>query len=215
MLKILCRVAPLAAVALALLASACGPSQPPLPGPFDRVDLSELTDNDHGAEMRAEVLYHYLKKDHDPRLKVPDWIDAERTELSRPIYQDPDDGALTEAQLWQAPFSVLYEFYEITRKTFPPEYGGSLAKPLNLSAEYRDNDERMKLAVGRLRSLHLEGSLGGRGRAAIDMLEKISVSIDGIAGSLTARDDTRFKASVMAASAGTGDLYRLFRAPPK
>ena len=215
MLEPLRRAAPLAAAALVLFASACQMSQPPLPGPFARVDLSELTDQNHGAQTRAQLLYHYLKSDSEPALKVPAWIDGERPSLSRAIYQDPDDGALTEAQLWQAPFVVLYSFYEITRKTFPPEYGGSLVKPLDLAAEYRDNDERMKLAVGRLRSLHLESSLGGRGRAEIDVLEKISVEIDGVAGSLTAKDDTRFKKSVLAVSSETGDLYRLFQDPPR
>jgi hypothetical protein len=204
-----------AAAALVVLASACGLSQPPLPGPFSRDDLAELTDKGDGGEIRAQLLYHYFKKDRDPRLKVPSWIDRELPALQRPIYQDPDDGSLTEAQLWQAPIAVLYEFYAITRKTYPPEYGGFLVKPQTLAAEYRDDDERMKLCVERLRSLHLEGSLGGRGRAAIARLEKISAQIDGLAGSLSSKDAARFKESALAVATETGELYRVFQSPAR
>ncbi len=192
-------------------ASACGLTQPPLPGPFTRDDVAELTDSGDGAQTRAQYLYHYLKKDRDPRLKIPAWVDAERPALDRATYSDPDGEVLTEAQLWQAPLAVLYEFYEITRKTFPPAYGGTLAKPETLAAEYRDNSERMKMCVERLRALHLEGSLGGRGRAALDHLEKISADIDGLAGTLAARDDSRFKTSALAIAEQTGALYRVFQ----
>jgi hypothetical protein len=203
-----------AAAALVLLTAACGLGQKPLPGPFTRDDLASLTGSD-GAETCAQLMYHYLKKDRDPLLKPPKWIDAQRAALDREAYRDPDDGALTEAQLWQAPLAVLYEFFEITRRTYPPTYGGFLARPETLAVAYRDDDERMRLAVGRLSSLHLEGSLGGRGREAIERLEKISAEIDGLAGSLSARDESRFKTSALAVAEQTRALYRAFQSPAR
>jgi len=205
---ILSRAARAAVAGAVLLAGACGLSQPPLPGPFSRDDLSELADASTGAQNRSQLLYHYFKKDRDPRISAPAWLDAQMTALARPVYEDPDDGWLTEAQLWQAPLAVLYEFYAVTRRTYPLEYGGFLVKPLTLADDYRDVDEKMKLSVGRLRSLHLEGSLGGRGRTAIERLEKISAEIDGLAGSLAAKDDSRFKTSTLAVAGQTFNLFQ-------
>jgi hypothetical protein len=209
------RAARATAAALVLLACACGLTQPPVAGPFSRDDLSELTDARTGAQTRAQLLYHYFKKDRDPQVSAPAWIDAEMPSLGRAAYQDPDDGSLTEAQLWQAPIAVLYEFFALTRRTYPLEYGGFLAKPLTLTGDYRDVDEKMKLSVGRLRALHLEGSLGGRGRGAIERLEKISAEIDGLAGSLAAKDDTRFKTSVLAVAGQTFNLFRDLESAPR
>ncbi len=202
----------LAALVL-LCASACGP--PPLPGPFTRQDIAAIADPADGAETRVQSLYHWFKPNRDPRVRPPAWVDAEMPELLKPVYHDPEDGALTEAQLWQAPSAVLYSFFETTRKTFPPVYGGFLVKPAALARDYSTESEDMKFAVGRLRSLHLERSLGGRASRAIALLEDVSRQIDGLAGSLTAGDDSRFAPSVLAVAYDARRLENVLKSPPR
>jgi len=203
------------ALAAILVLAAC--ERPaPIPGYFSRAELLALTDDDDGAETRAQLIYHYLKKDRAPGLKTPAWIDrALPAMLKHGVYQDPDDGLLNEAQLWQAPVAVLYEFFELTRATYPASYGGRLAKATDLAAQYRDNATKLALATQRLRDARLEGSLDGRGREALDALDKIVVAADGLAGSLAAPDESRFKPSVLAIAADTRELYRIFQDRPR
>ncbi|NNN06180.1 MAG: hypothetical protein HKL90_09800 [Elusimicrobia bacterium] len=196
-----------------LLASACG--RPPLPGPFTRQDIAAIADPEDGAEVRVQILYHWFKPNRDPQVRPPAWLDAEMPSLLKAAYHDPEDGVLTEAQLWQAPNAVLYSFFETTRKTFPAVYGGFLVKPASLARDFRNESENMKFAVGRLRSLHLERSLGGRGRRAIALMEDASSQIDGLAGSLSAGDDSRFAASVLAVAYDARRLEGALKSAPR
>jgi hypothetical protein len=201
------RFARAAGAALALAAASC--SRPaPIPGPFTRAEIASV----EKGEESAQLIYHYLKKDRDPRLKVPAWLAAQLPAmLTRPAWQDPDDGVLNEAQLWQASAAVLYEFFETTRKTFPPEFGGGLAAPSSLSRDYRDAAQRFAMTLDRLHRARLEGSLGGRGRDALDRLDRIAASVGGAAGAAAARDDAAYKASILAAAAGADDLLAVFQ----
>lgn len=196
-----------------LVAAACG--RPPLPGPFTRQDIAAIADPADGAETRVQNLYHWFTPDRDAQVRPPAWLDAEMPSLRKPAYRDPEDGTLTEAQLWQAPSAVLYSFFETTRKTFPPVYGGFLVKPAALARDYRNESENMKFSVRRLRSLHLERSLGGRGGRAIVLLEDASAQIDGLAGSLAAGDDSRFTASVLAVAYDARLLEDALKSSPR
>ena len=54
-----------------------------------------------GAITRTQVFYHYFKRDRDEKLKIPTWVDQTlEAMLKRPVWQDPDEGVLNEAQLW-------------------------------------------------------------------------------------------------------------------
>ena len=121
---------------------------------FTRKQIHYLTDQQNGAEARSQFIYHYFKKDRDPQLKVPKWVDEVLDGmLSRPVWKDPEEGVLNEAQLWQAPMSVLYEFFEHTRKTFPQEFNGNLQPPYTLIKDYEDSRVRFQMALDCPRSL--------------------------------------------------------------
>ncbi|MDD5656171.1 MAG: hypothetical protein PHF00_02840, partial [Elusimicrobia bacterium] len=84
---------------------------------FSPKEVKLLVDKTEGAEARSQIFYHYFKKDRDPGLAVPAWVDQTLDAMiKRPVWQDPEEGVINEAQLWQAPVSVLYEFFELTRK---------------------------------------------------------------------------------------------------
>ena len=42
---------------------------------FTRQQIHLLIDQQDGAEARAQYIYHYFKRDRDPNLKVPPWVD--------------------------------------------------------------------------------------------------------------------------------------------
>lgn len=150
------------ALALAVLLSAPAAAQT-----FTQAEVKFLVDKKEGAEANSQVFYHYFKKDRDPGLVVPSWIDQTLDAmLKRPVWQDPEEGILNEAQLWQAPVSVLYEFFELTRKTFLPSEGGQLANPAALIKDYEDNRIRFQMSLDRLYRARMGNSLGGRGRPA-------------------------------------------------
>ena len=51
-----------------------------------------------GAITRTQVFYHYFKRDRDASLKIPKWVDDSlEAMLKRPVWQDPDEGILNEA----------------------------------------------------------------------------------------------------------------------
>ncbi|MEK9146029.1 MAG: hypothetical protein AAB339_10500, partial [Elusimicrobiota bacterium] len=128
-----------------------------------------------GAETRVQYFYHYFKKDRDPALPVPKWVEQTlEPMLKRPVWQDPEEGVLNEAQIWQAPVSVLYEFFELVRKSFPPADGGQFAPPGSLLRDYEDNRVRFQMSLDRLVRARLGNSLGGRGRAVLAPLDSIN-----------------------------------------
>ncbi len=198
---------------LAIL-SGCRIARAPLPGPFTRADIAEIADPAHGAQSRARAVFSWFQSG-SPALGAPAWLARERAELARVADESPEDGARTQAQLWQEPALALDEFFSITRETFPPAYGGFLLKPLALGREYRAVADRLQEETARLRSLHLERALGGRGAKAIAALEKASGDADALAGSLAAGDDSRYKDSVLSVAYDARLYYRALRAPSR
>ena len=57
---------------------------------FTRQQIHYLIDQNEGAEARAQYIYHYFKKDRDPNLKPPKWIDDVQGEIiPRTVWQHP------------------------------------------------------------------------------------------------------------------------------
>ncbi len=183
---------------------------------FTREQIHLLIDQQNGAEARAQYIYHYFKRDRDPNLKVPGWVDEVLGPMiARPVWQDPEEGVLNEAQLWQAPVSVLYEFFEHTRKTFPPEFNGSLQPPYTLIKDYEDSRVRFQMALDRLYRARLGDSLGGRGRAVISNFELMLKEMDSVLDALTSQDPKHYVQSVMAVGYLTQQVYGIFHRAPR
>lgn len=162
-------------------------------------EVKFLMDKNEGAETKMQRFYHYFKKDRDPGLPVPGWVDQTLDAmLKHPVWQDPEEGILNEAQLWQAPVSVLYEFFELTRKTMAPTDGGQLAPPASLVRDYEDNRVRFQMSLDRIYRARLGSSLGGRGRVVMASFELIVKEMDSVMDALTSNDPARYKEAVLA-----------------
>jgi len=183
---------------------------------FTRQQVNALIDPNNGAEARAQYFYHYFKPDRDQALTPPKWVDEVLPGmLKRPVWQDPEEGVLNEAQLWQAPVSVLYEFFEHTRKTFPAEFNGSLTPPYALIKDYEDSRVRFQMALDRLYRARLGDSLGGRGRAVISTFDLILKEMDSVLDALTSQDPKLYVDSVMAISALTQQAHLILHKAPR
>lgn len=175
-----------------------------------------MLDKSDGAETRAQKFYHYFKKERDPALPVPDWVDQNlEAMLKRPVWQDPEEGILNEAQLWQAPVSVLYEFFELTRKTLSPADGGALTQPYALIRDYEDNRIRFQMSLDRLYRARLGSSLGGRGRAVLSNFDLIVKEMDTLMDGLTSGDLDRYRGAVLAVAALTNSAYYVLQNKPR
>lgn len=171
-----------------------------------------------GAETRCQYFYHFFKRDRDPELTkiVPAWIDQSLDAMvRRPVWRDPEEGVLNEAQLWQAPASVLYEFFQHTRKTFPLEKKGSMTPPAILKKDYEDSRTRFQMALDRLYRARLGDSLGGRGRAILASFDLILKEMDVLLDALTSQDEQRYVDAVMAVGSLTKHAYRILERTPR
>ena len=183
---------------------------------FTREQIHGLIDQKAGAEAKAQFIYHYFKKDRDPQLQAPKWVDEVLDAmLTRPVWQDPEEGVLNEAQLWQAPVSVLYEFFEHTRKTFPQEFGGNLTPPYTLIKDYEDSRVRFQMALDRLYRARMGDSLGGRGRAVLANFELILREMDSVLDALTSQDPQRYVKAVMAVGGFTHHVHGILHRDPR
>ena len=183
---------------------------------FSAADVKFLVDKANGAEARSQVFYHYFKKDRDPSLTVPAWIDNTLDAmLKRPVWQDPEEGVLNEAQLWQAPASVLYEFFELTRKTFGPNDGGQLVQPGSLIRDYEDNRVRFQMSLDRLYRARMGNTLGGRGRTVLADYDLIVKEMDSVMAALTASDAESYKQAVIAIAALSNAAYNALQSAPR
>ncbi|PCI40548.1 MAG: hypothetical protein COB53_00720 [Elusimicrobia bacterium] len=183
---------------------------------FSRQQINSLIDPNTGAEARAQFFYHYFKPDRDPALTPPKWVDEVLPGmLQRAVWQDPEEGVLNEAQLWQAPVSVLYEFFEHTRKTFPAEFNGSLTPPYALIKDYEDSRVRFQMALDRLYRARLGDSLGGRGRSVIASFDLMLKEMDSVLDALTSQDPKLYVESVMSIGMLTQQSYHVLHKAPR
>ncbi|MBI5239343.1 MAG: type II secretion system F family protein [Elusimicrobia bacterium] len=197
----------------ALLLAAAAPAGAQI---FSPAEVKFLVDKTEGAEAKSQIIYHYFKKDRDPALAVPSWIDSTLDAmLKRPVWQDPEEGVINEAQLWQAPVSVLYEFFELTRKTFLPSDGGQLVQPGALIRDYADNRIRFQMSLDRLYRARLGSSLGGRGRAVMADFDLILREMDSVIDALTSSDAQRYREAVVAVGALTNNAFYVLGRMPR
>lgn len=198
------------------LLSVVSPGLPASAQGFSRDQVHAIIDPNNGAEARAQYFYHYFKLERTPDLKPPAWVDEILPGmLKRPVWQDPEEGVLNEAMLWQAPVSVLYEFFEHTRKTFPAEFNGSLTAPYVLIKDYEDSRVRFQMALDRLYRARLGDSLGGRGRAVISNFDLILKEMDSVLDALTSQDPELYVQSVMAVASLTQQSYLILQKAPR
>lgn len=199
-----------------LLVALLLPAAPAAAQTFTPAEVKFLVDKQEGAEYKSQIFYHYFKKDRDPGLAVPPWIDQTLDAMvRRPVWQDPEEGILNEAQLWQAPVSVLYEFFELTRKTFLPSEGGQLANPVTLLKDYEDNRIRFQMSLDRLYRARLGNSLGGRGRAVMAAFDLILKEMDSVIDALTSGDLPRYKEAILGVGGMTKNAHAILLAPPR
>ena len=183
---------------------------------FNKGEIDYLVGKKEGAETKVQVFYHYFKRDRDPGLQAPKWVDQTLDAmLRRPVWQDPDEGILNEAQLWQAPVSVLYEFFELVRKSMPPSEGGQFAPPGSLIRDYEDNRIRFQMSLDRIVRARLGSSLGGRGRALIAHFELINKQLDSVMDGLVNGNTQRYKDAVMGVGALSVAAYGVLHADPR
>ncbi|MDE2236376.1 MAG: hypothetical protein KGK30_00670, partial [Elusimicrobia bacterium] len=183
---------------------------------FTPAQVKFMLDKDKGAEAKTQRFYHFFKKNRDPSLQAPAWIDQTLDAMiRRPVWRDPEEGILNEAQLWQAPVSVLYEFFEITRKTLLPSDGGQLESPAALISDYEDNRVRFQMSLDRLYRARLDSSLGGRGRAVMADFNLIAKEMDSVLDGLTNGDVKRYRSSVLAIAALSNGAYSALWEQPR
>ncbi|MBI4051232.1 MAG: type II secretion system F family protein [Elusimicrobia bacterium] len=183
------------------------------------------------AQKRMQLFYYYLTPDRDPQIAryplecpkgvketivMPEWIGKVLPNMvGRSVWQDPQEGILHEAQLWQAPISVLYEFFEITKRTFPPEKEGSGIVPGLLVKEYADSRVRFQMSLDRLYRSRLGDSLGGRGRSLLATLDLILKEMESIADAISSTKPTAYAQAVSAISTLSDRTFYQLMSPPR
>ncbi len=192
---------------------------------FSRADIEYLVGKkdpatnavvQEGAEGKIQIFYHYFKRDRDSKLHVPAWLDKNLNAMQgHAVWIDPDEGTLNEAQLWQTPASVLYEFFELVRQSFPPDDGGKLVTPGALIREYEDARIRFQMSCDRLVRARLGNSLGGRGRAVLANFELINKQMDSVMDGLINGNTPRYKAAVIGIGALTEAAYEVMQENPR
>ncbi len=181
------------------------------------------------ASEDMQVLYYYLApepgkdlkeratKCHGSRttLTMPGWLEAALPAMrERKVWKDPDGEQLSEAQLWQTAFSILYELAATTQKTLPNQEGGA-AVPLSvLEAQYNDMRLRFIMSVDRIARAGLESSFDGRGTAMLYTMNGVMERLDGMTGAIEKPDRDTFDRNAGGALKLTRDLFsQVFEAP--
>jgi len=186
------------------------------------------------AATKMQLFYHYFGSEQDETVKnyqqkgvcgnaryiMPAWIDAKRPEmLNRKVWRDPEEGVLSEAAVWQTPISILYEFFDVTRKTFPSDFGGAGFPPGMLVKEYSDIRIRFQLSLDRLyrartKDFIMGDSMQGRGRTIMAQFNLLLKEMESVSDAISSADSKRFSQAISAAAVLSQDSFAmLFRAP--
>jgi len=191
---------------------------------FSRADIEFLVGKkdehgavvDDGAEGRIQIFYHYFARERNPNVKPPMWVEKTiQPMLSHAVWSDPEDGLLNEAQLWQSPASVLYEFFELVRKSFPPADNGQFASPGSLIREYEDTRVKFQMSYDRLVRARLGNSLAGRGRTVLANFDLINKQMDGVMDGLINGNTERYRAAVIGIAALSNSAYETLQENPR
>lgn len=183
------------------------------------------------AAEDMQALYYYLSPDPGREIKeratkchgaaaklvMPAWLEKEVPGmLERKVWKDPEEGELSEAKLWQAPFSILYELADKTGKNLPPvREGGTPASLSGLEAGYNDLRLRFLLSLDRLSRAGLEYSFGGRGTSLLSTMSTLAQSLDIMTGALAKGDEAGFYKGTGAAVKLSRGLFAQFFEEPR
>ncbi|MBI4801223.1 MAG: type II secretion system F family protein [Elusimicrobia bacterium] len=181
------------------------------------------------AALKMQLFYYYLAPERDPKLlnysikcrgkpvavKMPKWVEtAVPAMLSNKVWRDPEEGEISEAALWQTPVSIVYEFLELTRKTFPREENGAEIQPGLLVKEYADIRIRFQMSLDRLYRAKRGDSMEGRGRSQLAVFNLILREMESIADAISSSNQHAYAAAVAAIAVLSQDSFSiLFKAP--
>lgn len=182
------------------------------------------------ASTKTQLFYFYLNpqrandikdfsfkcKGNDVRYVMPAWIDPTLADMTqRKVWRDPEEGEISEADLWRTAVSLIYEFLEITKKTFPPENGGPGIQPALLVKEYADVKIRFQMSLDRLYRARLFGSFDGRGRTILAIMDLILKEMDAILESIATSNPNKYNQAVIAISVLSQDAFSIMLKPPR
>ncbi len=197
---------------------------------FTQSEMDEIS----CAALKTQLFYYYLDPNRDQKVvsfpmtckgvkstfAMPKWVEAGVVEMSgRKVWRDPEEGEISEATLWQTPVSIVYEYLELTRKTFPPESGGANIQPGLLVKEYADIRIRFQMSMDRLyrartREVTMGDSMEGRGRTIMSQFVLILKQMESIADAISSTNQRRYADAVLASAVISQDAFRvLFKAP--
>ncbi|MDD2806582.1 MAG: type II secretion system F family protein [Elusimicrobiales bacterium] len=216
---------------LLLVGGALAP-RPAAAGVLTQAEMDEVS----CAALKMQLFYYYLAAEKDPKIlnynmtckgakvtyAMPKWIETAVPEmLGRKVWRDPEEGEISEAALWQTPVSILYEYLELTRKTFPPEAGGANIQPGLLVKEYADIRIRFQMSMDRLyrartRDVNMGDSMQGRGRTIMAQFALILKEMESIADAISSTNQRSYAEAVTASAVISQDSFRaLFKTPRK
>lgn len=183
------------------------------------------------ASTKMQLLYYYLTPNRKPsitdfkfkcagvdkRYIMPKWFDEALPKMmSKKVWRDPEEGEISEAQLWQLSISVLFEFLEVTKKTFPPERGGAGIQPALLVKEYSDIKIRYQMSLDRLyRARVMVDSFDGRGRTMLAIMNLILKEMESISDSISSSNPKQYAQAVTAIAVLAQDNFSVVLNPPR
>ncbi|OGS07337.1 MAG: hypothetical protein A2270_06005 [Elusimicrobia bacterium RIFOXYA12_FULL_51_18] len=181
------------------------------------------------SATKMQLFYYYLSPEKDEKvmknivtckgvkntITMPKWIEAAVPAMvSNKVWRDPAEGEISEAALWQTPVSIIYEFLELTKKTFPREAMGAEISPGLLIKEYSDIRIRFQMSLDRLYRAKRFDSMNGRGRPLLASFNLILKEMESISDAISSADRERYAEAVTAIAVISQDAFVvLFRAP--
>jgi tight adherence protein B len=181
------------------------------------------------AAVKMQLFYYYLAPEREDKLldypmkckgatinvKMPKWVEtAVPAMLANKVWRDPEEGEISEAALWQTPVSIVYEFLELTKKTFPREEMGAEIPPGLLVKEYADIRIRFQMSLDRLYRAKRSDSMEGRGRAILAEFNLILKEMESVADAVSSADQKRYAEAITAIAVLSQDSFgALFRGP--
>ncbi|MFH1618423.1 MAG: hypothetical protein ABIG11_00805, partial [bacterium] len=180
------------------------------------------------AAVKMQLFYYYFAQERDPKIasydikcrgvvstvKMPGWIEENVQAMwERKVWRDPEEGDLSEAALWQTAVSIVYEFLEITKKTFPPADKGAGILPGLLVKEYADMRVRFQMSLDRIyRAPKMGDSMKSRGRALQAIFDLILKEMESILDAISSGNSGKYAQSASAIAVLSQDaLGQLFR----
>jgi len=183
------------------------------------------------ASTKMQLLYYYLSPTRADKIKdynfvcsgnevryiMPKWVDEVLPKMiAKKVWRDPEEGEISEAQLWQTSISILYEFFEVTKKTFPPEKNGAGIQPALLVKEYADIKIRYQMSLDRLyRARTMGDSFDGRGRTMLAIMNLILKEMEAISDSIANSNSKQYAQAVTAISIFAQDNFSAFLKPSR